>query len=178
ATPDQWLDAAEALVQPNDVRGRGGAYMIPHRPGGKVPPSRGEPLRSRANPSIAELMARRARQLDPPEEGNRSVFDIEKANRMAEFLAAWDPRGALPVLRDRVARSAAVLGQELRDNPSSLQGMDAAIARLTLLRVRGGDVAALDDYAARIRKVSPPDYDFFATEMFEPMWRYPDHPAI
>ncbi len=179
ATHDQWLDAAGALLQPGDVSGGGGVSMIPYRPGGKVPPPRGQPLRQRANPSVTELMARRARQLDPPGEAVRSILDIEKANRMAELLAAWDPRGAPPVLEDRVARTAAFLGRENRDESStSLQALDVSIARLTLLRVRGGDVAALDDYAARIRGVHPPDYGFFETAMFEPMWRYPDHPAI
>jgi hypothetical protein len=177
ATPEQWLDTAEALAQPNDVRGRGGSYVTPYRFGGGVPPPRGEPLRGRANPSITELMARRTREIDPPDGPPASSFDVPKANRMASFLAAWDLKGSLPTLKARVARCAAILGgKEAKSN--GYEGLAAEIARFTTLRVKGGDAAALDDYAAWARTTRPPVYGFFAPEMFEPLWKYPDHPAI
>jgi hypothetical protein len=47
-----------------------------------------------------------------------------------------------------------------------------------MLRVRGGDAAALDEYAAWVRTTRPPVYGSFAPEMFEPLWKYPDHAAI
>jgi hypothetical protein len=175
ATHDQWLDAAEALVQPNDVRGRGFVHVTPYRFGGKVPPPRGEPLRSRANPSITELMARRARELDPPEQAIGSG-DLFKANRMAEFLAEWDLKGALPTLKDRAARCTGPLRMRTPSIPTD--GLEVALVRFTMLRVKGGDPAALGDYAAWIRAIGPPSHGFFSTQMFEPMWKYPDDPAI
>jgi hypothetical protein len=178
ATREQWLDAAEALAQPNDVRGRGGSYVIPYRFGGKVPPPRGEPLRSRANPSITELMARRTRDLVARPGHPDPGFIARDANRMAGFLADWDLKGALPTLKERVARSGEVL-RLAQPNDNAVYGLDVEIARFTMLRVQGGDPAALADYAAWIRTIRKPDPSGYSQpEMFEPMWTYPDDPAI
>ncbi len=163
ATSGQWLDAAEALVQPANVQGRGGRYWVAARSGGKVSPARGERLRGRMNPSLTELMARRAIEIDPEgapvEPHTNGVTPSWEADRMAMLLAAWDLKGALPALKVRVARR-------------------GDVAQLTLLRVKGGDASALDDYAAWVRTFDRPGHGFFATEVFEPLWRYPDHPAI
>lgn len=175
ATPAQWLDAAEALAQRSDVHGRRGLYMTPLRRGGKLPALRGEPLRGRTNPSLTELLARRARDLDPPDAAPVSNRDVSRANRMAKFLAVWDPSGAQPTLAKRVARSIARFGSDLNTGPAG-HGFPAEIARLTLLRVKAGDAAALDDYTAWLRSTAPPDHDLLAVDIFEPLWRYADRP--
>ena len=59
-----------------------------------------------------------------------------------------------------------------------LQRLVLEIARFTELRKSGGDATALDDYAAWVRTVRPFSDGFFAPEMFEPLWRYPEYPAI
>jgi len=184
ATPAQWLDAAEALVQPADVRGRGGSYTVPFRAGGKVPPPRGEPLRERKDPGVTALIARRVESLDPgasravPTQGSGDVFRVRDANRLAGFLAAWDPKGALPTLKARVDRCAAIV-KASEGQTSRPEGLEADIARLTLLRLKGDDPRALDDYAGWVRTVTPSGFSgFFPVGMFEPMWKNPDHPAV
>jgi hypothetical protein len=183
ATVAQWLDAAEALAQPADVRGRGGSYTIPYRPGGKVPPPRGESLRGRNDPGVTALIAKRVESIDPsasrqvPHQGSGGVFTVRSANRMATFLADWDPKGAVPTLKARVARSAAIFRASAGRNQHD-EGLASDVGRLTTLRLKAGDSSALDDYAAWVRTVRPPDYGFFPVQMFEPMWRHPDHPAI
>ena len=183
ATPAEWLDAAEALAQPSDVRGRGGSYAIPHRLGGKVPPPRGESLRARTDPGVTALIAKRVESIDPsasrqvPHQGSGEIFKVSNANRMATFLADWDPKGAVPTLKARVDRSAAILrASKPRDVHEG--GLATDIARMTTLRLKADDPSALDDYAAWARTVAPPEFGFFQAEMFEPMWRHPDHPAI
>jgi hypothetical protein len=183
ATMAQWLDAAEALAQPSDVRGRGGSYTTPYRVGGKVPPHRGESLRGRTDPGVTALIAKRVESIDPsasrvvPHQGSGEIFEVSNANRMATLLAGWDPKGAVPTLKVRVARSASILrAAKARDVHEG--GLATDIARMTTLRLKADDPSALDDYAAWARTVAPPDYGFFAAEMFEPMWRHPDHPAI
>jgi hypothetical protein len=176
ATPAQWFDAAEALAQPADVRGRGGSYSIPVRPYGKIPPPRGEPLRGRKNPSVTELMARRVEALDSQRDAH-SPFQIAEANRMASFLAEWDVKGALPALRARVARLASLpRGQQYRS--SGDDRLAVAVADFTLLRQKGGDPGALEDYAAWVRTLTPDDYGPLPAQVFEPIWRNPNHPAI
>ena len=176
STKAQWLDAAEALAQPADVQGRGGSYSIPYRVGGKVPVPRGEPLRDRKGPSVTDLMARRAESLDPPR-GPVENFGVYEANRMANFLARWDPKGALPTLKARVARCASIV-KASEGKTSRPDGLEAAIARMTLLRQDAGDPGALDDYAGWVRTVTPSGFSFFPVEMFEPTWRNADHPTI
>jgi hypothetical protein len=182
ATPAQWLDAAEALAQPNDVLGRGGSsYRIRHRPGGKVPPLRGEPLRTRTLPSLTEVMARRAAELDPGgrvTQGSGAVFKVHEANRMAFLLADWDLKGALPTLKDRVLRCVDILRDgEAATRPTD--GLEDDIARLTLLRVEGKDESALRDYAEWVGTLTPARFRFgYPDEMFEPWWRYADRSVM
>jgi hypothetical protein len=123
-------------------------------------------------------MARRTREIDTPDGHPASILDVRKANRMTEFLAAWDLKGSLPTLKDRVARSTATLRLEGPHNTATA-GLEVVIAKLTMLRVKGGDPAALDDYAAWVRTSRKPRTNgYFAQDMFEPLWVYPDHPAI
>jgi hypothetical protein len=176
ATPAQWFDAAEALAQPADVKGRGGSYMIPARPGGKVPPSRGEPLRGRKSPSVTELMARRVDALDPGGPGY-NISQIFEADRMAFFLADWDAKGALPTLRARVARLAGLpRGPQYRTTGDDRLAID--LAEFTRLCQKGGDPGAQENYAAWVRTLTPESYGQLQPQVFEPIWRSPEHPAI
>jgi hypothetical protein len=188
ASPDQWLDAAEALSQPADVRGRGGSYTIPYRVGGKVPPPKGESLRGRKDPSVTDLMPRRVEAIDPsgaavganlanPRGGSGAIFAVLQANRLARFLVRWDLEGSLPTLRARIGRCRAIIGAT-RGEGSNEQGLKVDLAAFTLDRLRGGDPRALDDYADWVRTVLPDRLNSTSIEMFEPMWRNPDHPAI
>ena len=165
ATKAQWLDAAEALAQPADVRGRGGSYSIPYRAGGKLPPPRGESLRGQNDPGVTALIAKRVDSIDPstpravPHQGSGEIFAVRDANRMATFLADWDPKGAVPTLKARVSRSAAILrGSKFRDVEDGSLATD--IARMTTLRLKGEDPSALDDYADWARTVPPGEYRY------------------
>jgi hypothetical protein len=188
ASPDQWLDAAEALSQPADVRGRGGSYTIPYRVGGKVPSAKGESLRGRKDPSVTDLMARRVEAIDPsgaavganlanPRGGSGAIYVVLKANRLARFLAQWDLEGSLPTLRARVGRCRAII-DATRGEGSDKQGLEVDLAAFTLDRLRGGDPRALDEYADWVRTLLTGRLDSNSIEMFEPMWRNPDQPAI
>lgn len=189
ATPDQWLDAAEALSQATNVHGRGGSYATYSVPAGTVAPLRGEPLRGEKSPSISELMARRVEAIDPsggvvapglsnPASGTGHVFAVLKADGMARFLARWDPAASLPTLRARVGRCRALIAASRGRGQPEQQALKSHLAEFTLDRLRGGDPKALEDYAEAARIVSFSPTDTFPADFFEPMWRNPDHPAI
>jgi hypothetical protein len=185
AGPGQWLQAAGNIVQHENVSVVPGstAFMstiTTQLPPGARPRLRGELLREKNDPSVAELMAMRVKEIDPggPLDASSSdQFKVGSANQMAAMLAEWDSKSALPTLKARVDRCARVV-QAGQTAGKRFHGMEAGIASLTLLRTRLGDHEALDDYAAWVRTVTPDHFDFPQIAMFEPLWRNPDHPAV
>ncbi len=185
ARPWEWLQAAWYIVYRDGVQGLPGIPIFPEAikwdlPPGARPRLRGEALCAKRDPTLAELMARRVKDLDPggPLAGNPSDRTrLESAIWMVSMLAEWDGRAAVPVLKARVDRSvwAARATQQAGER---IYGLEAAIAGLTDLRVRAGDPRALDDYAGWIRTLTTRGFTYFTREIFEPMWSHPDHPAI
>lgn len=184
AQPNAWLQAAGNIVQHENVRIIPGSTAFTStvttalRPGAR-PKLRGEVLRDKQNPSVAELMALRVKAIDPggpldPNSGTQ--YRAGSANQMAGLLAEWDLPAALPVLKARVERCARAV-QDAQAAGARLHGMEEGIARLTTLRNKGDDPEALPDYARWIRTVTPTHFDFAPIAMFEPLWRNPDHPA-
>ena len=169
ASQAEWFDAANKLTQVDSF----------------TPASamRGEPLRSRTNPSVTELLARRVEAIDPA--GSRlppgSLIPysnpVETANRLAQLLATWDLNGAVPVLRSRFERTNRVV-RELQASPSKQISLESDLATLTLLRQSAGDLSALDEYAAWIVTTTPSGYDRFSNHIFRPLARFADHPAL
>ena len=185
--PQGWLQAAGNVVQHENVAVIPGStaftatVTIPLPPGAR-PRLRGEMLRAKRGPSVAELMARRVDQIDPggPIDAQSSdPFKVRSANQMAEMLAEWDGQAALPVLKARVSRCVRV-AQAAQETGTRPFGIEAGIAGLTTLRIRAGDPEALDDYAAWVRTVTPDGFEHFhfPIEMFEPLWSHLDHPAV
>ena len=149
-------------------------------PPGARPRLRGEALRAKRDPSVAELMAMRAKEFDPggPLDLNSAdQFKVGSANQMASMLAEWDIKAALPVLKARAERFAGLL-QAQRENGPKIFGLEERIESLTRLRTQAGDPQALDDYAGWIRTITPAQHDARQIAIFEPLWSNPDHPAV
>ena len=113
ASPAEWLEAADrivhrenvSVVSPSDAFRTTVTHAIPP---GVRPKLEGEVLRDKKNPSVAELMARRASELDsggPVVDNWSDEQKVGLANKMAAVLAEWDITAALPVLKARVVRS-------------------------------------------------------------------------
>jgi hypothetical protein len=185
AAPHEWLQAARDIVQRENATIVPGstaftATVTTQLPPGARPRLGGEALREKRNLSVAELLARRVNQIDPGRPLDAQLTDqsrVSSANQMATMLAEWDSKAALPVLKARMERCVRVVqdGQASGRRP---HGMEAAIASLTSLRNRLGDPEALNDYAAWVRTVTPGQFGLNLREIFEPLWRHPDHPAI
>jgi hypothetical protein len=177
ATVDQWLDASNRIVRPSDVHRTHYAFSYT-RPGRVEPPPFGESLRSKANPSVTDLLARRARQIDPAGPITGSLHEVGQANTLADDLARWDPKGAVPTLSDRFARCAGVVLVKDLNSEHDVH-LASAAARYTMRRILAGDAeAALDDYAAWIAQLKPDAWSGFSATIFQPLWRHADRPAI
>jgi len=96
-------------------------------------------------------------QLDKPDVSS-------SACEMALFLAHWDPAAALPPLR-RLTTICRATG-------------NGSIVPIILARAAAGDLAGLNDYAAWVHNAKPDDRGSGMARMFEPLCRYPDHPAM
>lgn len=170
AGPDRWLRAAW--------------HMVESTPAGAA---RGEPLRGRAGPTVAGLMARRAGDLArrPAAAG----ADPGAATRMALLLARWDAAAAVPTLRFRMTRLQAELAEprpkpgpkpepKFGEFPPTPEDLGDSIAMLTLARARGSDPGALAEYADWLRATPPKLLAGSLPGALAPLWVHPGHPAI
>jgi hypothetical protein len=174
AGPARWLEAAGGIVLPVVEEG-----MPFPRPGTR--PLQGEALRAGRDPSVTALMLRRAGQIertgDPQTTRDRGFAG---ACQMGAILATWDERASLPLLKDLMkgcrARSDRWRAQENPQNAD--QGLASSLAKFTLIRVRLGDLEALDEYAAWLRTTSPKMLEYGTFEALQPLLTRPDHPAL
>jgi len=170
----RWLEAAGGIVQPDVEQG-----MPFPEPGTR--PMKGEPLRVGRDPSVTALMLRRARQIermDYPQTWHDQWFT--GACRMGSILASWDAKASLFLLRDLMkecrARSDRWLDQENPQNAD--QNLASSLARFTEIRVRFGDLQALDEYAAWLRTTTPKMLEYGTFQALRPLLAHPDHPAL
>jgi hypothetical protein len=96
AGDDGWLESADAITHRSDIEVRPyGMITIP--PGGclpdkPVPPAAGEALRSHHDPSVSELLIKRAKAL-------ATTYPSGPACRMALMAYRWDREGSRPALQ-------------------------------------------------------------------------------
>ena len=188
-----WLQAVDTIVQPTN--GQFTEYLlVPPAVGGyegyvsdKPFTPGGESLRSRADPSVSELMIRRFGQLS---EGDESSWGLQRTDRPGKFLlalAAWDGKAHLRDLR-RLQGELQARFRHLAATPPARKGQGQnlfeqaqVLVRLFEARVDLGDVAALADYADFLEPLTPRMLGTTyagTTELFRLMWRHPDVPAI
>ena len=156
---------------------------------------RGDPLRSKQNPSVTELFLKRQSVFKPY--GVAGVF-----NEMSEIgdwlsFAKWDAAIALPHLQDQMHRCLDRWKTPFDEwafnmneySPTTGGGWHGPIAcqgilLMTVERVRSGDSKALDEYASWACALEARHYGQWQNntqyrhDLCEPMWRFPTNPAI
>lgn len=181
---EAWLKAARNIVEPSEPNvirfGRG----VPSLPDPEAQArARGEELRSRTAPSVAEvlkqraeIMATRAAQTDQ----SMAVDDIKAGVHFAALLAQWDSAAsAVPTAGTLMSRSIELFADPNSFIMSSGSDLSKYIPFLTLLRVRGGDTNALGQYATWLKSLDLSKTETFGIlETFRPLWEYPRHPAL
>lgn len=161
ATPAQWLDAADKITRPRNVKVRPSSTVFTTTvtsPSGQ-PGLRGDPLRSHKNPTVAEAIERRWR--DPR-------VDLRGSCALAEMLVRWEPAAGKPVMTQQLARA---IGASRASHEHA-----RCIAVLAGRLGEAGDLAAIDRYAAWLAAAPPPEY--LDREVLEPLWEHPRRPAV
>ena len=163
AAAARWGEAAANIVQPENVRRFPGGLSI-SKPAPTNAPARmnGEILRAKTNPSVSELMARRA--LEVPT-NNVNAYDISASCQMALYLAAWDSSASLPVARILSERARSVMKY-------SGQQLGPLVTKLALARAKAGDPQAFDDYATWIVTTTPDRLGLSISECLEPFRQF------
>jgi hypothetical protein len=165
----RWLEAAAHLTQSENVTTFPGGYSMTRPPPTNAPARlRGEDIRGKSNPSVSELMARRA--LEVPG-ANPNSYDISAACEMGLKLAAWDAKSADPVMMMLSSRCATVMKY-------SGQNLGALLTKLSLARAQAGDTYAFGDYAAWLPTTSPAQMGFSISEYLEPLKQFPTNTTL
>jgi hypothetical protein len=185
AGPEQWLEAAANITLPAEMEGQPGVMSPLSRSFGSAGRGRllkagvkGEALRTKTAPSVTSLLEKRAAQAATRAKPD-DVQDSSTAVDLALCLSAWDPTAALPPLRREFHRCEALSRTQKANFPSGFDPENNAwyLAELTLARAHGKDPAALRDYTRWLLS-TPPVFPFEPQGVFEPLWRYPDDPAV
>lgn len=178
---DRWLEAAAHIVQPRDETGPAfnGRTELRVRVTHKRPPMKGEELRARRDPSVSTLMVRRIVAI--AESGNplqHPNIELYRACEMGMDLLVWDEKAALPILRALMTGCGEDMEITRNQGGQLDQSMSRFVVQFTLIRAKAGDREAVGEYAAWIRKCRPKELEYHGFECFEPLWTYPDDPAI
>lgn len=161
----RWMEAAERLFAPNDVRvfGEGWTQTPKRDPRKPLPPVRAEALRGRTNPSLSDLLARRTVEiLDRQEYGPR--YFLRSALILAVDSARWSPDASLPTLRNAIRRAMSV-GRD------SLDALQEPFAEAVELWGQIGGSDAWDEYTDWTTQVRVPPTPF-DTDAFRPLLRH------
>jgi hypothetical protein len=166
---NRWPEAAAHITQPETVTTfPGGFSMTKTAPTNEPVRLRGEILRGKSNPSVSELMARRA--LEVPE-ADPNTYDISAACEMGLRLAAWDATAAGPVVKTLSKRCRTVMEY----SGAQLGGL---LVKLSLAREQAGDTNAFADYAAWLPTTSPGQLGYNISEYLEPLKQFPTNPVL
>ncbi|MCL4788070.1 MAG: hypothetical protein KJ070_14960 [Verrucomicrobia bacterium] len=173
----RWLESAGLIVQPtNKWTLPGLGYGTEHPAPTDTPiPLRGEVLRERANPSVADLFARRALEISPT---NLAAYDLSAAGEMGLRLAAWDADTALPVLKVLAERCRAVLEYSAPPPRSSALPWGPLLAKLSVARAENSDPAALADYAAWLKTTRPDELERSLADSLAPLFKFPTNAIL
>lgn len=179
--PKHWVQAIENIVRPTNISvSPGGLVCTTTLKPGEKSKLQGEVLRTKKNPSVSELMARRVEDLFPKGEiySSTQMFDMHKTCEMALDFAKWDVKASLPTLQKQSKRCRVLFAKQWNSHDWTIQIFGRYLAKLTLRRAEAGDHQALAEYSQWLRSKTPKDVGNYIGDIVEPIWRFPEHPAV
>jgi len=173
----QWTEAARKLVDPVDIQRRGHFITGPdRRPGDAVPPMKAEELRGRRNPSLSDLLAKRALQLAGSGEISSSteVFQAAEGLQIGVLLAKWDPARALPTLQ-ALERRAYEIRRDERLQGNASDSLFLHSARAHAQRIKLGDSSAAEEFLKMIETYDARRTFGHGWSYFRPLTQQPEN---
>jgi len=162
----QWLEAATLIVQSTNQ-----AIFV-------------ESLRSKSNPSVSDLLIRRAESLAARSkrktESGGTVDDASELNEACDLafcLAKWDPKSALKTMQLLSDLSFQKLSPAHYSSLSSHFALAGQLPELIKFRANAGDAKSLREYAAWLQSIDPGLFSGQIDGMLEPLKQFPDAPA-
>lgn len=173
-----WLDIASQLTRPSNVftiPGTGFSSITPAS--SNTPPQmRGEWLRHKSQPSVSDLLARRALEIGPT---NWASYDLHTAMEICLRLATWDAASAGPVATKLAQRYLTVAeysaGQTARWPEQQLA---TQFARLSGVRMQANEPGAFADYANWLQTSTPERFGSSLAEGLKPLMAYSSNAVL
>lgn len=185
AGPTRWVEAAGSIVEPVDVKRRGQWISEPKHKPGDIPAMKGEALRAKHTPSVADLMAKRVPAVAAENAG--WLFAQSNAANLALDLHKWDPAAAKTVLREQLQRCIDASDKDAKGiNPDphwaqstqTTEQMAGDIGRLTTALAESHDTDGLKIYQKWVVTQNPAMPGSNVGELLRPLWRFADDPIL
>jgi len=180
ATPLQWLHAIQRLNNGPEQT----TSFIESQPGARFVPGQGKPLRAKRNPSVSDLVERRALQVSQQAIAapidSASIDSMSRGNALLMELAYWDLPRALPLFLPQIQRIQKM--EEL--SPSGHEQSIKRFEAYTRLRFLNAGFEApkgeqrqriTNDYAAWLRAQPFGSLD---SRFYSPLWHSEDGSAL
>lgn len=146
ADPRAWLAAAQYIVDPVGTERIGFGYRSTSPTDDTPPALKGEALRPLRNPSVTDLMTKRARELTHLTTGNSNHwFEMSYAMALAIDLQKWDRAHSLSLLQE-VTRAFASDPLAKAYGSMTMSSAGAAYGAAISARITVGDRSALAEY--------------------------------
>lgn len=163
ASKKAWIDAVQHIVRKH-----------------KDEPLAGESLRSGHQPSVSDLLVKRAEGFvrDRANWNNSNQgFNNRDTTRFIDTAMKWETAPMLPVARELMRSIIDVYGANPKHGHPWSEDF-GILAGLSVTRASAGDLDSLTEWAQWIRKREPTSIDSNFEGILAPMRRFPDHPAI
>lgn len=177
-----WRQAAANIVRPENIGVVPGSMLFsetterPLQPGER-PRLAGEALRAKTNPTVAELMAKRAASIAMTgRPGSEQMWALQRSGELALNLARWDAVAARPTLQKQLQLSIDKMMPLGGGNPQNLD-LWQTVARLALQSARSGDEAALPTYAGWMHRLDLKEINYNQVVLMQPLTVYPNNAA-
>lgn len=180
---DGWREAAANITAPANWGSHGAAWVYNARiPRDQSTPMSGESLRAKSNPTVTELLTKRA--LEVPS-SNLERYDTSTACEIGLCLMAWDPKAALPVAKTLVKRVSNLINyssgtDHTRNSAGEMQRnqLQTYTAALLLGCVGTGETDSFRDYAAWVKTTIPGRDAYNWKQWLEPLQLYRTNDAM
>ncbi len=167
----RWMDAANRLFN--------GGYPLRKNINVAPKPLKAMDVVGHSNPSLSDLLTKRARQLcgDGPTLSSSDWYACADGLRLALLLSQWDGPAAKAVLRDTTNRTMAMA---IEPNGYSQSLSQTAIIFIQALERRAelGDTTGWTEYATWLPNIPAMEGGSEGVRIFEPLARQPENPAF